>query len=229
MELYLAPLPASTGKALILFPDVWGWNSGRIRAIADALAGEGYIVAVPKILTPSLDGGTDGDALPPKGSFSMDWIKNFPWEVQKPKVDAVLSFVRAKGGAKIGVVGICYGAHPACWVSSENEDVVCGVTLHPSVQLEQFAFGGDCAKLLESVKCPFLFMPAGNDLPMWAEEGPFGQALKASAKGASCVFKPYPDIAHGFFNRGDVSDENIKRDVGLAVADAKAFFASHMG
>jgi dienelactone hydrolase len=94
---YFAPVadPAPT-KALLLCPDVWGWNGGRIRAVADAFAGEGYLVAVPKLLTPCMGEGTDGDALPPDGTFDMGWIKQFPWATQKPKVDAALNFLRSK-------------------------------------------------------------------------------------------------------------------------------------
>ena len=35
-------------SAVIVVGDVWGWNGGRIRAIADTLAGDGYAVVVPK-------------------------------------------------------------------------------------------------------------------------------------------------------------------------------------
>ena len=38
VEIYAAPSPGPTAKGLLLCPDVWGWNGGRIRAIADALA-----------------------------------------------------------------------------------------------------------------------------------------------------------------------------------------------
>ena len=41
-----------------------------LASVADGLAAEGYLVAVPKLLTPALDGGTDGDALPPDGAFN---------------------------------------------------------------------------------------------------------------------------------------------------------------
>ena len=130
---------------------VWGWNGGRVRAIADGLSEQGYKVAVGKFLAPALDGGTDGDALPPDGDFSMDWIKQFPWETQRPKVEAALGFLKAEGCSKIGVLGFCYGGHPACWASTVEPSVVCGVVLHPSMQLEGFAFGGDTAALLKSV------------------------------------------------------------------------------
>lgn len=226
-----APVSGTPSAALLLCPDVWGWNGGRIRAIADGLAGDhGYLVVVAKLLAdPALDGGTDGDALPPGGEFSMDWIKNFPWPKQQPKVAAALAYLKSKGCAKIGVFGFCYGGHPACYASSTDEAVVCGVVVHPSMQLETFAFGGDCKALLSSVKCPFLLAPAGNDLPMWGEEGEFGEALKASAKGGECVWKPYPEMTHGWSCRGDVANDKVRRDVEGVMKDASGFFKQYLG
>lgn len=44
-----------------MVPDVWGWDSGRIRALADFCAEKGYFTVIPKLSTPPLEGGTDGD------------------------------------------------------------------------------------------------------------------------------------------------------------------------
>lgn len=41
VDLYQAPIPAGTTKALLLCPDIFGWNGGRIRAIADSFALQG--------------------------------------------------------------------------------------------------------------------------------------------------------------------------------------------
>ena len=147
VELYEAPPPETPKAALLVCPDVWGWNGGRVRAIADSLAAEGYFVVVGKFLsTPALDGGTDGDALPPGGAFSMDWIKNFPWSSQQSKVHNALAYCKTRVAAlapsltcKIGVLGFCYGGHPACYASIEDESVACCVVMHPSMQIETFA------------------------------------------------------------------------------------------
>jgi len=200
-----------------------------VRAIADAFAAS-YMVVIPKYLNPVFEGGTDGDAMSPKSEFNMDWIKQFPWKVQKPKMDAAIKLCKGNGITKIGVFGFCYGGHPACWASSENQDLIsCGVVAHPSIQLETYAFGGNMAELVKSVKCPFLIAPAGNDLPLFAEEGEFGSALKASAKGAECVWKSYPDMSHGWTCRGDLADEKVKRDVEAVMKDASEFFKKYLG
>ena len=141
--------------------------------MADGLAEQGYLVIVAKLLVTAGKPGTDGDALAPDETFNMDWIKTFPWTVQKPKVEAALAHLKKRGAQKIGVMGFCYGGHPACWASrelSKEYAIEAGVVLHPSMQLEKFAFGGDLAALLGGVTCPFMLAPAGNDMENWAEE-----------------------------------------------------------
>ena len=51
----------SGAKGLILVPDIWGYHSGRTRNVADYWAEAGFTVIVPKVLSPTIDGGTDGD------------------------------------------------------------------------------------------------------------------------------------------------------------------------
>ena len=150
--------------------------------------------------------------------------QNFPWEKQKPKVEAALGYLKAAGCEKIGVMGFCYGAHLCCWASATDPTVKAAVCCHPSAQLEG-AFGGDTVKLLESVKCPFLLAPAGNDLPMWAEESDFGQAIRRSDDGHNEItFIYYFEQKHGWSCRGDLQDESVKRDVESVMGHAIGFF-----
>lgn len=227
-EYYINKATENPTSAIILCPDIWGWNGGRVRAIADHFAGT-YMVVIPKYLNPVFEGGTDGDAMSPSSQFNMDWIKQFPWSVQKPKLDAAIAMCKAEGITKIGVFGFCYGGHPACWASQENPDLVtCGVVFHPSMQLETFAFGGDTAELLKKVNCPFLICPAGNDMENWGEDTAFGNALKSGPKGAECLWKNYPDMAHGWTCRGDLADEKVVRDVEASMKEAADFAAKYL-
>jgi dienelactone hydrolase len=59
--LYTTGSAAESKKAILIIPDVWGWNSGRTRHIADMFAEGGYLAVVPKLMIPALEGGTDGD------------------------------------------------------------------------------------------------------------------------------------------------------------------------
>jgi hypothetical protein len=72
---------SSSKNAVIVIPDIFGWNGGRTRNIADYLADQGYYTVVPKLLSPPIGGGTDGDGF---AAFSFDTfladIVKFPFE-----------------------------------------------------------------------------------------------------------------------------------------------------
>lgn len=53
----------SAKHAVLIIPDVYGWNGGRTRNIADWFAEAGYYAVVPKLMVPPLQGGTDGDGM----------------------------------------------------------------------------------------------------------------------------------------------------------------------
>ena len=78
------------------------------------------------------------------------------------------------------------------------------------------------------VNHPFLFAPAGNDLKLWGEDTENAAALRASAKGAEHVWKPFPEMSHGWSCRGDVADPAVKRDVDAVIKEAISFFAKHL-
>ena len=109
---------AQSKAAIILFPDVWGWDSGRTRALADAFAEQGYRTYVPKVLQPAFQGGTDGDGLPPDFDLGsrmeefMGWVKTVKWDGIDSKVNALLAYAKAEGATSIGVVGCCWSVVP---------------------------------------------------------------------------------------------------------------------
>ena len=114
---------AQSKAAIILFPDVWGWDSGRTRALADAFAEQGYRTYVPKVLQPAFQGGTDGDGLPPDFDLGsrmeefMGWVKTVKWDGIDSKVNALLAYAKKEGADSIGVVGCCWGGW-ACFETS---------------------------------------------------------------------------------------------------------------
>ena len=65
-------------------------------------------------------------------------------------------------------------------------------------------------------------------MQFWAEDGPHVAALKESPRGGECEYKAFPEMSHGWSVRGDVGDASVKRDVELAMSEAKAFLAKHM-
>ena len=96
--------------AVILIPDAFGWNSGRLRNVADYFAqSAGYYAVVPKIMQPAYEGAQDGDGFPhdlmstPEGMPKMgEFFATLPYvEVIKPKVGGVIAHMRAAGVTKV--------------------------------------------------------------------------------------------------------------------------------
>jgi dienelactone hydrolase len=52
VEAYSVGALGQSERAILICPDIWGWDSGRLRNVADHLAEAGYLVVVPKILQP---------------------------------------------------------------------------------------------------------------------------------------------------------------------------------
>ena len=56
LEYYTTGTASESKRAVLIIPDVWGWNSGRVRNVADMLADAGYLTIVPKLMVPALEG-----------------------------------------------------------------------------------------------------------------------------------------------------------------------------
>lgn len=82
-------------KALIIFPDIFGWKSGRTRMIADYFAsaeGGSYYTVVPQLLTPALEGADDNDGMPGNTDFSnlVSFMSQFTHEDIGKKLSAIM-------------------------------------------------------------------------------------------------------------------------------------------
>jgi hypothetical protein len=105
--------PSASACGVVLIPDIWGWDSGRTRNIADTLACNGWAVVsapftrcshiltrhrsflipythspqvIPKLLTPVYPGGdgTDGDGMAPNQKPTDDFAGFCAWLRQFP-------------------------------------------------------------------------------------------------------------------------------------------------
>lgn len=137
---------AASKAAIILFPDVWGWDSGRTRALADAFADQGYRTYVPKVLQPAHKGGTDGDGLPPafdlatQGEEFMGWITTVKWEAIEKQVRALLAYAKAEGATSFGVVGCCWGGWPCFETSAMTTGLCPASVVRPSPSVAAMAW-----------------------------------------------------------------------------------------
>ncbi len=221
----------SSGKAVLILSDVWGWDSGRVRALADHFSKElDALVVIPKLLSePAFEGGTSGDALPP--DFDMpgrrvefvEWMKtSHPFSKQEPNLQSLVTYLDSKC-SKMYVIGICWGAYCAYklgGIESLRSKCVAMATPHPSVGAAEGLFGEETLDVVKANPIPALFLPAGNDSDDYRDPG--GTILMNAAKGSEVC--DFPAMKHGFFTRGNADDDAVAKDVQKAVEAIVAFF-----
>jgi len=219
-KVYVVKPDRKTGKAVIFFPDVFGWNGGRIRQLADEFALAGFLSIIPDVF------GDDNWRTDRDSATLPTWVKQFPWDPLVSKHLAhMYAYLEQQGVSKIGVVGFCWGSYPVLKASATGK-VQAGVSFHPSHPRISAAMGEDEKALLEAVKVPQLFLPAGNDGETVKEKGLADGIFKKS--GVELVIKEFPESAHGWSIRGDLSSPTVARDVRQAVDLAKQFFQKHL-
>jgi dienelactone hydrolase len=219
---YTSPSKASS-LGLILYPDVWGFQS-RILQIADWLAQEGnYHVLV----CDSFRGETKDDHPDMKA-----WFTKVPYDpIVADDTDACIEYLKTeKGVSDFGAMGFCWGAWAIGKTCKERTPTIpwkAVVSPHPSFAIEEKIFGGDAVGLMQSITCPLLLMPAGND-PAYTKPGsPEFQSLRAtcSKESKSIAFE---EMKHGWTTRGDMNDPAMKRDVEAALQETLKFFQMHL-
>lgn len=236
LEVYAVGSPAA-GNGVLFVPDVWGWDSGRIREEADKMASDlnAYVV-VPKLLHNNnppfngpFEGGTDGDGLPPtldldkRGKEAFPFILSFKWDSIAPKMTSAMAHMKEKGCSKVGGVGFCWGVWALFHCSADGGALDCISGPHPSVHLEGM-HKGDPVALAGQVKCPCLMMPAGNDPDLYNPgTGAVMQKLPAGSES-----KPFPDMLHGWSIRGDMNDAKIARDTRACFDETAAFMRKYL-
>jgi len=199
--------------------DIFGFNSGRTRQLADLLAEAGFMVAIPDYFR-----GTWQD---PFGPGALEFLQRTTrWSNLKVDwEDKILPLVKRRGAKKISAVGTCWGSYMVLRLSALPE-VSCGVSIHPSHTPICSAMAEDERVLMQQVaknKCPQLFMAAGNDSPDVKKGG-----LADAILGEQAEFELFAEMAHGWSTRGDMAVQAVERDVKKAINMALQFFNKHM-
>lgn len=214
---YYAAPPAESSFGILMYPDVWGFQSRSTR-IADWLSQEGNFHV---LLCDCFHGETKADH-----PDLAKWLGGFPYDekVGKDTQTAVEFLNNEKKVTEIGVMGFCWGA----WAIGKSFQAgfpwKVAVAAHPSFNVEKFVHGGDDVALMQGIGCPTLLMPASNDLP-YTKPGSSEFQVLQDRGGRSVVFE---DMLHGWTTRGDMNDPNVKRDVEAALMEALQFFKSHL-
>merc|ERR1719343_1205835 len=173
---------------------------GRLMGIADTLAEQGFTVLLADPFR--------GDSAEGKEDM-MKWITSFPYDRSVgADVETCVKYLNDQGCSDVAGVGFCWGVWALCKAASTGIKFKSIVGPHPSTRLEG-AFGGDEQAMMEKVSCPVLLMPAGDDPDTLKEGGAI--ATDVVKKGGKSI--TFPDMAHGWSCRGDLTDAKVKRDV----------------
>jgi dienelactone hydrolase len=222
-------------EALLIIPDVWGWNGGRTRRVADYLSqnlSQPTLCIVPKLLSPAFEGGTDGDALPPDFDMASrreeftEYIGQYKFDkVILPKLKTLFAYISSKGITKVKIVGICWGF----WVAAKLLNVkdlagivVACVAPHPSVTLEENIFAKDSVQVMQGITTPTLLLPTKNDPDSYREGGELLEAL-LEGDNTQSGYSDYKEVSHGFLVRGDTGDGTVKTHVDRAIKETIDF------
>lgn len=201
------PLPA-----LIVIHEWWGLNEG-VRAMADRLAGEGYIV-----LAVDLFGGKTAQYPTDARALMLEVVEK-PQPASENLRQAYQFVNETAGAPRIGVLGWCFGggwALTAAMLMPEQIDAT--VIYYGQVTADQ--------ERLAPVDMPILGLFAENDrgIPV-AGVREFEQALEALGKNHEIIV--YPGVGHAFANPSGNSYD--PRTAQMAWEKTLAFLDDHLG
>ena len=155
----------------------------------------------------------------------LQWVAETPWDpTVKGDFTLLMDFIKSKNLEKVCAIGFCWGAWAWAKAASSGFSFSCCVGAHPSIKLEEFAFGGSIMEMVEAVPCPCLLLAGGNDPDNVKPGGEYAKVFEE--KGGKAI--AFEDQLHGWVSRGDITDENIKKGVDTAMEEALAFFKANL-
>jgi dienelactone hydrolase len=212
------------GRAIIMLHDVWGMDSGRQKAMCDQFAAEGYLVVMPDMYR-----GVPLDSISNLKAFAS----KFPIStVQDDIFNCVIPHLQKQGVTSIGMIGFCWGPWAIMKLCADDRavDVVkIGVNCHPSFKLEELVWDRDPVDMARHILVPQLLLSAKNDAD-YVQTGGAVDAIMKELKdiGKDCRVHSFPDMSHGWVNRGDLTDANVMRDFKKAMGIASAAWKAHL-
>ncbi len=216
LDLYLV---GNSSKCIIWNYDIFGFDSGRTRQMADFLAAHGYMVLLPDYYRGTF---IDPSQAPPQETVAFikeqsDWNGRLGRDFL-----AVKQYGQDLGCKNFGSIGTCWGSYPVIRMS-EDVDVKAGISMHPSHPNLLKLLEEDETELLKSIKSPQMFLPSETDAESVKANGLSKQIL-----GDSLEIVEFNYMKHGWTVRGDLSDPVVERDVKKAFNLVLAFFGKYL-
>lgn len=215
LDAYVTGDPINKPKTILFLTEIFGYHLPNARLLADEHAAAGFYVVVPDFYEGDYApvsflydiAALPGDPEPAKDAFDFPvWkARHMPERLQPMLLKAVEAITNDPDfglTGKLFTVGFCYGAKQEWMLAGPGSKVTASVANHPS----NFTYPDD----IEAITVPTLILVGDDDVLM-----PLPQVLEAKTileKKNLGTVHVYPGEKHSFAIRGDLRDENIKKD-----------------
>jgi carboxymethylenebutenolidase len=175
---------------IVLIHEIFGLSDWA-KEMADELAGAGYIVIAPDLVTGLGPNGGNTDAFPSQDGV-VKAVSGLPADQVTADLDAVADYgkkIPAANG-KLDVVGFCWGGGKSFAFAAHRHDLAAA-----------FVFYGPGPADVSTITAPVYGFYAGNDARIGATIPATAEAMKAAGKKYEPV--TYDGAGHGFMRAGE--------------------------
>jgi len=187
------PEVKTKAPVIVLIHEIFGLSDWA-KEMADELAGQGFIVIAPDLLTGFGPNGGGSDAFPSMDATTKA-VSGLDAAVVNADLDAAADYgkkIPAANG-KIAVIGFCWGGGKSFAFATHRKDLSAA-----------FVFYGPGPSDVTTIIAPVYGFYAGNDARIGATLPATTEAMKAAGK----KFEPvtYDGAGHGFMRAGETPD-----------------------
>jgi carboxymethylenebutenolidase len=184
------PEVKTKAPVIILIHEIFGLSDWA-KEMADELAGQGFIVVAPDLLTGFGPNGGGSDAFPSMDATTKA-VSGLDAAVVNADLDAAADYAKKIPAAngKIAVAGFCWGGSKSFLFATHRKDLSAA-----------FVFYGTGPSDVSTITAPVYGFYAGNDARVDATVPATTEAMKAAGKKYEPV--TYDGAGHGFMRAGE--------------------------
>jgi carboxymethylenebutenolidase len=187
------PEVKTKAPVIILIHEIFGLSDWA-KEMADELAGQGFIVVAPDLLTGFGPNGGNSDAFPSMDATTKA-VSGLDPAVVTADLDSAADYGKKipAGNGKIATVGFCWGGGKSFAFATHRKDLSAA-----------FVFYGPGPSDVTTITAPVYGFYAGNDARIGATIPATTEAMKAAGKKYEPV--TYDGAGHGFMRAGEAPD-----------------------
>jgi carboxymethylenebutenolidase len=190
------PEVKTKAPVIILIHEIFGLSDWA-KEMADELAGQGFIVVAPDLLTGFGPNGGGSDAFPSMDATTKA-VSGLDAAVVTADLDAAADYAKKipAGNGKIATVGFCWGGGKSFAFATHRKDLSAA-----------FVFYGPGPSDVTTITAPVYGFYAGNDARIGATIPATTEAMKAAGKKYDPV--TYDGAGHGFMRAGEDPNNTV--------------------